>query len=58
MFAWIADNAVTIIAIVLVLLIAGLAVFSLVKDKKSGSGGCTGNCATCRMGCSGNKNRK
>ena len=56
MFAWIANNAVTIIAAAAVLLIAGVAVFSLVKEKKRGSSGCTGCCATCRMGCScGNK---
>ncbi|MBR6916637.1 MAG: FeoB-associated Cys-rich membrane protein [Clostridia bacterium] len=52
MFAWIAQNAVTIIAALSVLLIAGFAVFVLVRDKKRGSGGCTGNCATCGMGCS------
>ncbi len=58
MFAWIANNAVTLIAIAVILIIAGFAVFSLVKDKKRGSGGCTGNCATCGMGCSYSKNKK
>jgi hypothetical protein len=50
MFAWIADNAVTIIAIAAVLAAVGIAVRSLVKSKKRG--GCTGNCASCGMGCS------
>ena len=52
MFAWIADNAVTIAAVAVVLTVVGVAVFSLVKDKKNNKGGCTGNCASCGMGCS------
>lgn len=55
MFAWIADNAATIIVISVVLLITGLAVFSLVKDRKKKSCGCTGSCVTCGMGCCGGK---
>ena len=58
MFAWIADNAVTVIAIAAILIVVGFAVFFLVKDRKRGSGGCTGNCATCGMGCSYVKNKK
>ena len=52
MFAWIADNLVTVVTVAVLLVIAGAAVFSLVKDKKKKTGGCTGNCATCGMGCS------
>ncbi len=52
MFAWIADNALTIAVAAVILALVGLAVFSLVKDKKSKKGGCTGNCASCGMGCS------
>ena len=37
--------------------VIGVAVFSLVKDKKSKKGGCTGNCATCGMGCSYSKKK-
>ena len=58
MFEWIAENAATVIAAAVVLIVAGFAVFSLVKDKKRGSGGCTGNCATCGMGCSCNYSDK
>lgn len=47
MFAWIADNAATLIAAAAVLILVGLAVFSIVKEKKSRKGGCTGNCASC-----------
>jgi len=49
MFAWIAENAVTIIAVAVVLIICASAVAVLVKDRKKG-GVCTGNCASCRMG--------
>ncbi len=55
MFAWIANNAVTIITVVLLLVVIGIALFSLLKDKKHKSGGCTGNCATCGMNCSSGK---
>ena len=58
MFAWIEDNAATIIAAAVVLALIALAVFSLVKGKKNKKGGCTGNCATCGMGCSYAENNK
>ena len=57
MFAWIADNLVTVVTVAVLLVIAGAAVFSLVKDKKKKTGGCTGNCATCGMGCSYSEKR-
>ena len=60
MFAWIAENAVTIAVIAALLAAVGIAVFILVKDKKKkgSSGVCTGNCATCGMNCSdGNKQK-
>ncbi|MBO7400769.1 MAG: FeoB-associated Cys-rich membrane protein [Clostridia bacterium] len=52
MFAWIADNALTIATVAAVLLMLGFALYSVIKDKKNSKGGCTGNCATCGMGCS------
>lgn len=57
MFAWLAKNAVTIVVSAVLLILVGVAVFSLVKDKKNKKGGCTGNCATCGMGCSCNNNK-
>ena len=51
MLQWIAENALTVIVIAAVLVMVGVAVFSLLKDKKNKKGGCTGNCATCGMGC-------
>ena len=34
MLQWIAENALTVIVIVAVLVVVGVAVFSLIKDKK------------------------
>ncbi|MBR0136238.1 MAG: FeoB-associated Cys-rich membrane protein [Clostridia bacterium] len=47
MLAWIAQNAATIISAAAVLILVGIAVFALIKQKKSKKGGCTGNCASC-----------
>lgn len=58
MFAWIAENAVTIIAVSVILISVGFAVFSLLKGKKNKTGGCTGNCASCGMCCGGGKDKK
>ena len=52
MFAWIAENAVTIIVTAVLLAVVGIAVFALIKEKKSKKGCCTGDCASCGMGCS------
>ncbi|MBQ1892578.1 MAG: FeoB-associated Cys-rich membrane protein [Clostridia bacterium] len=51
MFAWIAQNAATIISAAAVLILVGIAVFALIKQKKSKKGGCTGNCASCGSCC-------
>ena len=58
MFAWIADNAATIIVAAVILAMIGVAVGTLIKDKKNKKGGCTGNCATCGMECSYGKKKK
>lgn len=60
MFAWIAKNAVTIIVIAVLLILVGVAVFSIVRDKKNKkkSGGCTGNCASCGRACSYSEKEK
>ena len=52
MLQWIAENALTVIVIAAVLVMVGVAVFSLLKEKKSKKGCCTGNCVTCGMSCS------
>ena len=51
MISWIAENALTVIVIAVVLVMVGIAVFSLIRDKKSQKSCCTGNCAACRLGC-------
>ena len=51
MFAWIAENAVTVITALAVLGMIAFAVFALVREKKHKSGCCTGNCASCGMCC-------
>ena len=51
MFAWIEENALTIIVISVILILIAVAVFSLIREGKSKSSGCTGNYATCGMGC-------
>ncbi|MBQ9545204.1 MAG: FeoB-associated Cys-rich membrane protein [Clostridia bacterium] len=58
MLEWITQNFATLIALAAVLALVALAVFSLVKDKKRASGGCTGNCASCGLGCSCGKKKK
>ena len=55
MFVWIADNAVTLITAAVVLAAIAVAVITLVRDKKRGSGGCSGNCAACGMCCRNGK---
>lgn len=51
MFAWLAEHGITILALTVVLALILVAVFSLLKERKRPTGGCTGNCASCRMGC-------
>ena len=58
MFAWFAENAVTVAALAGVLVLIGIAVFTLVREKKNKSGGCTGNCAACGMACSYGRSEK
>ena len=57
MLTWITENAVTIITALVLGVAIGIAVFSLKKEIKNKAGGCTGNCATCGMGCSENKKK-
>ena len=57
MFAWFAENLATILTILVLTAAVGIAVYSIAKDKRNKSGGCTGNCASCAMGCSGSKKK-
>ena len=51
MLSWLAENAVTIITIGVLLVIFGIAIYSVVKNKKNKSCGCSCNCASCGMNC-------
>ena len=51
MITWITENAATIIASSVILVLVGIAVFSIVNGKKNKKGGCTGNCHACGTGC-------
>ena len=55
MFQWIGENVVTIVTVAILLAVLGLALYAVIKEKKKKTGGCTGNCATCGMGCSHGK---
>ena len=57
MFSWIAENIVTVVAAAAVLLVCAFAVWTIAKDRKRGKT-CTGNCATCGMGCSSMNSKK
>ena len=50
MLGWIAENAATVITSAVLIICVALAVFSLVKRRKRGSG-CAGSCASCGCGC-------
>ncbi len=52
MFVWLADNAVTLITIAVIMALVGIAVFALVKEKKDKTGSCAENSPKCGMGCS------
>lgn len=43
-------NFASVIVLLVVVAIAGLALKSIIKDHKSG-GGCSGNCGSCGAGC-------
>ncbi|MBQ6678954.1 MAG: FeoB-associated Cys-rich membrane protein [Lachnospiraceae bacterium] len=49
MLSWIAANIGLIIAVLLLLAVIGIAVLSIVKDKKKGRSACGNNCAHCAM---------
>lgn len=57
MLAWLAANIWTIVICAVLLAVVGLAIRSLVKDKKKGKSSCGCNCAHCAMAgsCHGQK---
>ena len=52
MFAWLSANLINIVLVAVIVLITGLLIRSMVRDKKAGKSSCSGNCASCGA-CSG-----
>ena len=52
MFVWLSANLINIILVSVIVLIVGLLVRSMIRDKKAGKSACGGNCASCGA-CSG-----
>ena len=47
MLAWISANLASIVLTAVIVLIVGLLVFLMVRDKRAGKSACGGNCANC-----------
>ena len=52
MLAWLSANLINIVLIAVIVLITGLLIRSMIRDKKAGKSSCGGNCASCGV-CSG-----
>ena len=52
MFSWLSANLINIVLVAVIVLITGLLIRSMVRDKKAGKSYCGGNCASCGA-CSG-----
>ena len=52
MLAWLSANLINIVLIAVIVLITGLLIRSIIRDKKAGKPSCGGNCACCGA-CSG-----
>ena len=54
MFAWLSANLINIILVAVLVLIVGLLLRGMIRDKKAGKSSCGGNCASCGAcgGCS------
>ena len=53
MLAWFSANLVNIALTAAVVLIVGLLIFVMVRDKKAGKSSCGGSCASCGGSCAG-----
>ena len=52
MLTWLSTNLINIVLIPVIVLITGLLIRSMIRDKKAGKSSCGGNCASCGV-CSG-----
>lgn len=55
MMSFLQDNYLNIIIVAVLVVIVGLIIKSLIKQKKNG-GACTGNCASCHSSCGSKSN--
>ena len=53
MIAWLSANIWTILITAALALVVALIVVSLIRDRRRGKHVCGGNCANCKMCCSG-----
>ena len=56
---WLVANIGTVAVLAIVSAIIGLAIFSIIRDKKKGKSSCGGSCSCCPMGgmCHGTKEK-
>ena len=52
MLAWLSANLINIVLIAVLVLIVGMLIRGMVRDRKAGKRSCGGNCAACGV-CSG-----
>ena len=52
MLTWLSANLINIILVAVIMLITGLLIRSMIRDRKAGKPSCGGNCAGCGA-CSG-----
>lgn len=52
MLTWLAANWINIVVLAVVVLVVGLVIRSMIRDKKAGKSACGGNCGSC-AGCAG-----
>ena len=52
MLAWLSANLINIVLIAVLVLITGMLIRSMIRDRKAGKSSCGGNCASCGV-CSG-----
>ena len=47
MIAWLSANLINLILVAVLVLIVGLLLRGMIRDKKTGKSSCGGNCASC-----------
>ena len=52
MLTWLAVNWINIVVLAVVILVVGLVIRSMIRDKRAGKSSCGGNCGSC-AGCAG-----